>query len=204
MPRSGVDLTAVDGPRLSACSGGIRTLVSWGGAYTRSQILAFVRPWQERSDIRVDVDEYTGGLDSLRKQVQSLNFKWDVIDLEISDAIRGCEEGLLEPIDVEILAPYSDASGSAVSDFIPGSLTDCAVGTVVWSTVIAYDRRLTRIPRRVWNAPTCQPSATTSPMRCGSMPAGGRRTIIASTNDSRSGDGSLFVFHRNCRAERYD
>lgn len=116
------------------------TLVSWGGSYTRSQILAFVRPYEELSGKQIEVDEYSGGLGELRRQVQSLNFKWDVIDLELSDAIRGCEEGLLEPIPLEILAPPVGTPGSASDDFISGSLTDCGVGTVVWSTVIAYDR----------------------------------------------------------------
>lgn len=118
------------------------TMVSWGGAYTRSQMLAFVRPYQVRAGIRINVEDYNGGLDQLRNQVRSLNFKWDVIDLELSDAIRGCDEGLLEPIAMTDLAPPPSgaAASSTAADFIPGSLTDCAVGTVVWSTVIAYDR----------------------------------------------------------------
>jgi len=113
-------------------------MVSWGGAYTRSQILAFVRPYQEQTGKQVTVVDYSGGLAELRRQVRSLNFKWDVIDLELSDALRGCEEGLLEPLPLEALEPPPD--GSAIeSDFIEGSLTPCAVGTVVWSTVIAFD-----------------------------------------------------------------
>jgi putative spermidine/putrescine transport system substrate-binding protein len=115
------------------------TMASWGGAYTRSQILAFVRPYADQTGIRVAMQDYDGGLDALRRQVRSLNFKWDIIDLELSDAIRGCEDGLLEPIPQRTLAPAPDG-GSAVDDFIPGSLTECGVGTVVWSTVIAYDR----------------------------------------------------------------
>lgn len=115
------------------------TFVSWGGAYTRSQILAFVRPYQALTGMDIEVEDYNGGLDELRNQVRSLNFKWDVIDLELSDALRGCEEGLLEPIRADALQP-PPGGGSVQQDFIAGGLTDCAVGTVVWSTVIAYDR----------------------------------------------------------------
>jgi putative spermidine/putrescine transport system substrate-binding protein len=115
------------------------TMASWGGAYTRSQILAFVRPYAAQTGTVVNMEDYDGGLDELRKQVRSLNFQWDIVDLELSDAIRGCEEGLLERMPPATLAP-APGGGSAVDDFIPGSLTDCAVGTVVWSTVIAYDR----------------------------------------------------------------
>ena len=114
------------------------TMVSWGGAYTRSQILAFVRPYQQQTGEQINVIDYSGGLTDLRKQVRSLNFKWDIIDLEMSDALQACEEGLLEPIPPQALEAPPD--GSAVdSDFIEGSLTPCAIGTVIWSTVIAFD-----------------------------------------------------------------
>ncbi len=116
------------------------TLVSWGGAYTRSQMLAFVRPYVARHEIGMDVLDYTGGLENIRNQVRSLNVKWDVVDLELSDAIRGCREGLLETIDPAQLAPAPDGT-AADQDFLPGSLTECAVGTVIWSTIVAYDAR---------------------------------------------------------------
>lgn len=119
------------------------TFVTWGGAYTRSQILAFVRPYQERTGMRVDVLDYHGGLEAIRDQVWSLNVKWDVVDLELSDAIRGCEEGLLEPIDTEVLEPAPDGTPPS-RDFIKGTITRCAIGTVVWSTVIAYNTKAVR------------------------------------------------------------
>ena len=116
------------------------TFVSFGGAYTRSQMLAFVRPWEKKTGHRVNVVDYDGGLGEIRKQVSELNVKWDVVDLEQSVAIRGCREGLLRKVSLQELSPAPDGT-SAASDFIPGSLMDCAVGTVVWSTVIAYDAR---------------------------------------------------------------
>ncbi len=116
------------------------TLVSWGGAYTKSQMLAFVRPYARLHDISIDVLDYRGGLENIRNQVRSLNVKWDVVDLELSDAIRGCREGLLETIDPAQLATAPDGTAAA-KDFIQGSLTECAVGTVIWSTIVAYDAR---------------------------------------------------------------
>lgn len=119
------------------------TFVSFGGAYTRSQMLAFVRPFEDKTGQRVNVHDYDGGLDEVRRQVASLNVQWDVIDVESTDAIRGCEEGLFEPVDPSLLAPAPDGT-PAKQDFIPGSLMDCAVGTVVWSNIIAYDRQVYR------------------------------------------------------------
>ncbi len=125
------------------------TMVSWGGAYTRSQILAFVRPYQAATGVQIEMLDYRGGLAELRNQVRSLNIKWDVVDLEMSDALRACDEGLLEPIAPTDLAPAADGT-AAQDDFLDGSLTDCAVGTVVWSTVIAYSPdALEKQPRRL-------------------------------------------------------
>ena len=116
------------------------TFVSWGGAYTRSQMLAFVYPFERRFNTRVNVLDYHGGLDEIRNQVSSLNVKWDVVDLEPADAIRGCEEGLLQPLDPALLKKSADGK-SLKEDFLPEAIQKCAVGTVVWSTVIAYDKQ---------------------------------------------------------------
>lgn len=114
------------------------TVVSWGGAYTKSQMLAYVRPYRQETGARVNVLDYNGGLWEIREQVESYNVKWDVVDLLLSDVIAGCREGLLEKIDPAILAPAPDGT-PAKQDFIPGALHECGVGTVVWSTVLAYD-----------------------------------------------------------------
>lgn len=117
------------------------TVVSWDGAYVRSQILGFIRPWEEQTGQRVDVVEYSGGIEELRRQVRSMNLQWDVIDLEMFDAIRACEEGLLEPIDHDTLPPADDGT-PATEDFIGVSLTRCGVGSVVGATVVSYNREL--------------------------------------------------------------
>lgn len=114
------------------------TVVSWGGAYTKSQMLAYVIPYRQETGARVDVLDYNGGLWEIRDQVESYNVKWDVVDLLLSDAIRGCQEGLLEPIDPSILSPAPDGT-PATRDFLEGTLRECGVGTVIWSTVVAYD-----------------------------------------------------------------
>jgi putative spermidine/putrescine transport system substrate-binding protein len=72
-------------------------------------------------------------LEQIRTQVRSLNVKWDVVEIEIADAIRACKEGLLEKIDHAVLGK------SAVDDFYPEALQDCAVGEIIYATVIAYN-----------------------------------------------------------------
>jgi len=114
------------------------TVVSWGGAYTKSQIEAYHKPWMAKTGTKINSDDYNGGLAEVRAQVESGNVTWDLVDLELSDAVLGCDTGLLEEIDSSILPPAPDGTPAA-DDFLPGTLTDCAVATIVWSTVYAYD-----------------------------------------------------------------
>lgn len=114
------------------------TVVSWGGAYTNSQVKAYHEPWVEKTGIKINSEDYNGGLAQVKAQVDSGNVTWDLVDVELSDAVRGCDEGLFEEIDPAILPSAADGT-AATDDFLSGTLTDCAVGQIVWSTVYAYD-----------------------------------------------------------------
>jgi putative spermidine/putrescine transport system substrate-binding protein len=113
------------------------TVVSWGGALTKSHMLAFVRPYRKTTGRWVNVEDYDGGLDEIRDQVESLNVKWDVVSLGLPNAIRGCREGLLEPLDHKDLTAAPDGT-PARQDFYDVALQDCAVGYNIWATVVAY------------------------------------------------------------------
>ncbi len=115
------------------------TVVSWGGAYTKSQIEAYHKPFTKKTGIVINSEDYNGGLAQIRAQVESGNVTWDVVDLELADVIRGCDEGILEPIDPAILPPAPDGT-PATEDFISGTLQECGIGEIVWSTVYAYDK----------------------------------------------------------------
>ncbi len=121
------------------CPSGTLTVVSWGGAYTKSQVEAYHKPYMAHCPgVKIISEDYNGGLAEVKAQVEAGNVTWDIVDVEKSDAVRGCDEGLLEPIDPSILPPGADGT-PASEDFIPGSITDCAVGNIVWSTIFAYD-----------------------------------------------------------------
>ena len=113
------------------------TIVSWGGDYTRSQMLAYVKPYREVIGEYVSMERYNGGLDEIREQVAAANVKWDVVDFTLSDLLQACREGLLEKFDHSTL-PAGDDGTAAADDFLPGALTECGVGQTLWSTVIAY------------------------------------------------------------------
>ena len=115
------------------------TVVSWGGAYTKSQVEAYHKPWMEKTGKTIISEDYNGGLAEVKAQVEAGNVTWDLVDLELSDAVRGCDEGLLEEIDPSILPAGADGT-PAEEDFIEGAINDCAVANIVWSTIFAYDK----------------------------------------------------------------
>ena len=82
--------------------------------------------------------QYSGGLEEIREQVTSGDVEWDVVDFELFDAVRGCEEGLLEPIPWVMLAPAADGTPAA-DDFLEDTTTECGIGTSLYSTIYAYD-----------------------------------------------------------------
>lgn len=113
------------------------TVVSWGGSYARACEAAIFEPFETETGIQVQIEDYNGGLAQIRAQVEAGNVYWDVVDLELFDGVRGCEEGLLEPLDTATLAPSADGSDIA-ADFYPETLGECGLGTVFYSTVFAY------------------------------------------------------------------
>jgi len=114
------------------------TAVSWGGAYTNSQVKAYHEPFTKQTGIKVVSENYSGGIAEIKAQVEAGNVTWDVIDLEKADVIRACDEGLLVEINPADL-PNGDNGVAAASDFVDGGLEDCGVANIVWAKIIAYD-----------------------------------------------------------------
>ncbi len=114
------------------------TAVSWGGSYGRAVNEGVNIPFTEETGINIQVEDYNGGLAQIRAQVEIGEIHWDVVDLEMAEAVRGCDEGLLEPIDVASLPDGSDGTPAA-EDFVEGSMTECGAGSVFFSTVYAYN-----------------------------------------------------------------
>jgi len=121
-----------------AAHAGDLTIVSWGGAYTKSQVEAYHKPYIAKTGTNIKSEDYNGGIAEIKAQVEAGNVTWDIVDVELSDAIRACDEGLLEPIDASALPPGA-AGTPALEDFLEGALYDCAVANIVWTTIFAYD-----------------------------------------------------------------
>ena len=115
------------------------TVLTWGGAYERSQRAAMFEPFTQATGIAVETVRYNGGIEALRAHLEAPGApRWDVVDMIRADARAACEQGLLEPFDPDILAPAPDGV-SAQQDFINRAIGDCAVVQLVFATVIAYN-----------------------------------------------------------------
>jgi putative spermidine/putrescine transport system substrate-binding protein len=129
--------TALTGVTFGAQAADV-TVMSWGGAYVTSQIEAYHKPFTATTGINVISVDADNPATPIKAQVEAGNVTVDVADVEYADAIRLCDEGLLESIDPAVLPAAPDGT-PATEDFLPGALTDCAVASIVFSTVFAYD-----------------------------------------------------------------
>lgn len=129
-------LTAVAG----AASAQELTFVSWGGAYQKSQLNAYVEPYiANNPGISVVWDESSAeAVAKLRAMNEAGNITWDLVDVVAADAIRLCDEGLAMEIDPdEHLAPAPDGT-SAEDDFGDLLVSDCFIPQIVYSTTFGY------------------------------------------------------------------
>ena len=121
-----------------SASAGEITIVSWGGAYTKSQVEAYYKPWMAKTGNKIKSVDADNPATPIKAQVEAGNVTMDIADVEYSDAVRYCDEGLLEPLNLSELPPAPDGTPAA-DDFIKGALVECAVANIVWSTIFAYD-----------------------------------------------------------------
>ncbi|MBW3695006.1 extracellular solute-binding protein [Vibrio sp. T187] len=114
------------------------TVVSWGGAFTKSQVEAYHKPFIAESGVELISEDFSGGLAEIKAQVEANKVRWDLVSLDKPDIVRGCAEGLLEPLDPSILPAGADGT-PAKDDFIEGAIHECAVNTIVVSTVLTVN-----------------------------------------------------------------
>jgi putative spermidine/putrescine transport system substrate-binding protein len=107
------------------------SVVSWGGSYQDAQRKVYFEPFQRETGIPLVEDSWDGGIGTLRAKVEGGAVSWDVVQVEAEELSIGCDEGLLLPIDWNVLGGRDN--------FLPSAVSDCGVGAIVWSTVLAYD-----------------------------------------------------------------
>ena len=105
------------------------TVVSWGGSYQEAQSKALFEPAAENMGIVVNQETYSGIAD-VRLQVATGQVSYDIVVTGTGSGARAAAEGLLEPLDYDVID---------VSNFLPGSYSDYCVGGDAFSVVFAYN-----------------------------------------------------------------
>ena len=75
-------------------------------------------------------EESYGGISDVRLKVQAGAVTWDIIDTGSGGGARGGVEGILEPLDYDMID---------ISNFLAGTALSHCVGTITFSTVLAYN-----------------------------------------------------------------
>ncbi len=114
------------------------TVMSWGGAYGAAQTEGHLKPFTAKTGIATTMTDSDNPATPIKAMVEAGNVTIDVASVEYADAIRLCDEGLLEPIDINSL-PAGDDGTPAAEDFLAGAVTDCGVSTDIWANIYAYD-----------------------------------------------------------------
>lgn len=105
------------------------TIASWGGSYQEAQSKALFEPAEANTGIAVKQETY-GGMSDVRLQVSSGQVTLDIVASGSGSAARAAAEGLLEPLDYDVID---------VSTFYPNLYTEYCVGGDVFSTVYAWN-----------------------------------------------------------------
>ncbi len=121
-------LTAAAGP---VAAQGQLTVTSWGGSYQDAQREVYFEPFEQEAGIDLVEDVWNGGVGAIRAKVEGGGSEWDVVQVEAEELVLGCEEGLYDEIDWDTIG--------GEDQFIEAAVHPCGVGTIVWSTAIAYD-----------------------------------------------------------------
>nr|WP_314418667.1 ABC transporter substrate-binding protein [uncultured Pseudomonas sp.] len=107
------------------------TVISFGGVSKDVQSQAFYKPFEKATGNQLIAGEYNGEMGRIKVMVDTDSVNWDVVQVEAPELIRGCDEGMFEPLDAAQL-------GKA-EDFVPGTFSECGAGLLVWSMAMAYN-----------------------------------------------------------------
>lgn len=107
------------------------TIASWGGTYQEAQRNTYFTPFSKDTGTAFLEDTYLGGWAQFQAMQDTKQFPWDVVQVETSELVRGCEEGVFVTLDWSKIVPKTE--------LLPDAVSECGLGLIVWSVVIAYN-----------------------------------------------------------------
>ena len=110
-------------------------IAGWGGVYQDVQREAYFQPFADEKGIKFTETTYLGGLAEVKAMADTGDTTWDLVIVEGSDLVVGCDEGLFETLDWATIA-HQDR-------LIPAAHQDCGVGNVVIPVGLGYNSEAT-------------------------------------------------------------
>jgi putative spermidine/putrescine transport system substrate-binding protein len=107
----------------------VLNVMSYGGNYQKSQQV-FFDTFTKETGAKIVVESADEAWPKVNAMVQAGNITWDVVQGETSTILQNCDNGNITPIDWSKLNK---------DDYIPISVQKCGVGTIISSSVIAYN-----------------------------------------------------------------
>ncbi|VAW01118.1 Spermidine/putrescine-binding periplasmic protein [hydrothermal vent metagenome] len=115
------------------------TIVSWGGAYSASQLKAYHEPYTAKTGVTIINDTSSAeAVAKLRAMNEAGNVTWDVVDVVAADAMRLCDEGLAIEIDADKDLAAAPDGTPASEDFGDLLVSPCFIPQIVYSTTFGY------------------------------------------------------------------
>lgn len=108
------------------------TIVTRDASLQQAMQSAYVQPFTAVTGDPVQQEVWDGGIDKLRTQAKTPNNPWDLVLVDADELSAGCGEGLFEKLD------WSAIGGK--DHYLPQAVSDCGVGAVVDTTVLAWDK----------------------------------------------------------------
>ena len=158
-------------PATPAFAGDQLNITSWGGAYQMSQRKAYFEPYAKQSGTKITEEEYNGEIAKIRAMVEAKSVTWDVVDVDTQTA---SQRPAPRASSRRSIGPSSASTARSSSAAI---CMDCAVPTILYATVFAYDKDKLK--------PTARRRSPISSI-CRNSPASGRcRRIPSSISNGR-------------------
>jgi putative spermidine/putrescine transport system substrate-binding protein len=107
------------------------TVMATGGAWQAALRQAWFQPFAKKTGIKFNEQEYTGELGKIKAMVETGNVPIDLVTVETSTVLQGCDAGVLARLDYSKIADRSK--------FLPGTALDCGIGIDVYGDILAYD-----------------------------------------------------------------
>jgi putative spermidine/putrescine transport system substrate-binding protein len=108
------------------------TIVTRDDSLQRALQSAYAQPFTALTGASIQQETWEGGIDKLRTQAKVPDDPWDLVLVDADELSAGCGEGLFEKLD------WSAIGGK--DHYLPQAVSDCGVGAVVDTTVLAWDK----------------------------------------------------------------